>query len=305
MTKIFFSSLLIVVLTACSTTPSPSPTVFDASSLPEIVPTAEPPSRTGNPRTYEVFGKRYTVSGTSEGYRQQGIASWYGQQFHGRRTSSGPAFDMYAVTAAHKSLPIPTYVRVTRLDNGRSIIVKVNDRGPFVGDRIIDLSYAAAAKLDMVNKGTAPVEVVALAPYQYLPGFPYDNPNGQLAAAEPEARVPVRINQRLPAPAASDYELTPTFSIAHPPVAEAAFTTQTGAQPDTVYLQVGAFAARQNAEELQHHLQRSLGRPVKVDSTAGSLHKVRVGPLTGKADLEQTALRLTGLGVATPRVVIE
>ncbi|MDS4022087.1 MAG: septal ring lytic transglycosylase RlpA family protein [Candidatus Competibacter sp.] len=135
----------------------------------EPVPRVESPSRSGNPDTYVVFGRRYRVKETSEGYRETGIASWYGWDFHGRKTSSGPPFNMFDLTAAHKSLPIPTYARVTNLENGRSIVVKVNDRGPFIGERLIDLSYAAAARLEMLDQGTTRVEVAALEPYQYLP----------------------------------------------------------------------------------------------------------------------------------------
>ena len=116
-----------------------------------------------------VFGRRYRVKETSAGYREQGIASWYGRDFHGRKTSSGPPFNMFDLTAAHKSLPLPTYVRVTNLENGRNTVVKITDRGPFVGRRLIDLSYAAADRLGILQRGTAPVEVVALAPYQILP----------------------------------------------------------------------------------------------------------------------------------------
>ena len=135
----------------------------------EPVPRVESPSRSGNPDTYVVFGRRYRVKETSEGYRETGIASWYGWDFHGRKTSSGPPFNMFDLTAAHKSLPLPTYVRVTNLENGRNVVVKVNDRGPFVGRRLIDLSYAAAGRLDMLEQGTTRVEVAALEPYQYLP----------------------------------------------------------------------------------------------------------------------------------------
>lgn len=135
----------------------------------EPIPQVEPPSRTGNPDTYVVFGRRYRVKDTSEGYSETGVASWYGWDFHGRKTSSGPLYNMFELSAAHKSLPIPTYARVTNLENGRSIVVKINDRGPFVSDRLIDLSYAAAARLDMLDHGTARVQVAALAPYQYLP----------------------------------------------------------------------------------------------------------------------------------------
>lgn len=134
----------------------------DLASIGNAVPQDEPRSRYGNPDSYVVFGKRYHVMDSAVGYRQRGIASWYGSKFHGRRTSSGEAYDMYAMTAAHKSLPLPTYVEVTNLENGRRIIVKVNDRGPFHQNRLIDLSYVAAAKLGITRKGTGLVEVRAL-----------------------------------------------------------------------------------------------------------------------------------------------
>ena len=163
-------------LAGCSTVPDSQrpaspPLVLDAATTGEPVPRAEPPSRTGNADTYVVFGRRYRVKDTSEGYRERGVASWYGWEFHGRKTSSGPPFNMFELTAAHKSLPLPTYVRVTNLDNGRSTVVKVTDRGPFVGTRLIDLSYAAADRLGMLGRGTAPVEVAALEPYQTLPNL--------------------------------------------------------------------------------------------------------------------------------------
>lgn len=163
-------------LAGCSTVPdsqrpaSPPLNTLDAAATGgEPVPQTEPPSRSGNADTYVVFGRRYRVKETSAGYRERGTASWYGWEFHGRKTSSGPPFNMFDLTAAHKSLPLPTYVRVTNLDNGRSTVVKVTDRGPFVGTRLIDLSYAAAVRLGMEEQGTAPVEVVALEPYQFLP----------------------------------------------------------------------------------------------------------------------------------------
>ena len=132
--------------------------------IPDAIPQAEFKSRSGNPETYVIEGVTYRVMDTSDGYREEGIASWYGGYFHGRRTSSGDVYDMYLMTAAHTSLPLPTYVRVTNLDNGRSVVLRVNDRGPFVDDRIIDLSFAAATKLGMADQGTAEVEVVALDP---------------------------------------------------------------------------------------------------------------------------------------------
>lgn len=128
-----------------------------------VSPQINPPRASrGNPPEYEVMGRRYRVMDTGDNYRDTGVASWYGRKFHGRPTSSGERYDMFAMTAAHKTLPIPMWVEVTNQRNGRSVIVKVNDRGPFVDDRIIDLSYAAALELDMVEAGTAPVFVRAL-----------------------------------------------------------------------------------------------------------------------------------------------
>ena len=167
--------LIIFIVTGCSSVSAPKkpssqdadPTgSVDINSIPNAVPKREPKSKYGNPKSYEVFGKRYYVMESSEGFVEKGIASWYGTKFHGRRTSSGETYDMYAMTAAHKNLPLPTYVKVTNLNNGKHIIVKVNDRGPFHENRIIDLSYTAALKLDIVKKGTGLVEVVALEPGQ-------------------------------------------------------------------------------------------------------------------------------------------
>jgi rare lipoprotein A len=142
--------------------PPPPATPAPASPAQAPAPPAEPAPRAGNPPFYDVLGVRYFVRPDSEGYREQGVASWYGAPFHGRRTSSGDVYDMHDFTAAHKTLPLPSRVRVTNLDNGRSVIVTVNDRGPFVKDRLIDLSYAAAKELGIVQSGTAPVEVAAL-----------------------------------------------------------------------------------------------------------------------------------------------
>jgi rare lipoprotein A len=136
----------------------------DLSSIPDAVPRYEPRSKRGNPPFYTVLGKRYKVLDTAEGYLERGVASWYGPTFHGESTSMGEKYDMYAMTAAHTTLPLPTYVRVTNLSNGKSVVVRVNDRGPFAKNRIIDLSYTAAAKLDMIRDGTALVEVRALMP---------------------------------------------------------------------------------------------------------------------------------------------
>jgi len=130
--------------------------------IPDAKPKHEPKSKIGNPKSYTVFKKKYQVLPSSKGYVARGKASWYGKKFHGYHTSNGEVYDMYAMSAAHKTLPLPTYARVTNLDNGKSIIVKINDRGPFHEDRIIDLSYAAASKLGMLNKGTGNVEIKAI-----------------------------------------------------------------------------------------------------------------------------------------------
>ena len=135
----------------------------DISNVPDAVPRTEPRSRYGNPPYYEVYGQRYYVMPTGHGHVERGVASWYGEKFHGRRTSSGEPYDMYAMTAAHKTLPLPSYARVTNLSNGRSVVVRINDRGPFVDNRIVDLSYTAAQRLDMIGPGTAFVELEVLA----------------------------------------------------------------------------------------------------------------------------------------------
>ncbi|MFY9178560.1 MAG: septal ring lytic transglycosylase RlpA family protein, partial [Venatoribacter sp.] len=134
----------------------------DISTLAEPIPKEEPRSVLGNPASYKVLGKEYHVLKTAEGFRQRGEASWYGMKFHGHQTSNGEKYDVYQFTAAHKTLPLPSYVKVTRLDTGNSVVVRVNDRGPFHPGRVIDLSYAAAVKLGIDKAGTAPVEIVAL-----------------------------------------------------------------------------------------------------------------------------------------------
>ena len=169
---------LLAVLVACGSSPAPvasnngsrysikqdrAPTrQVDIASIPDVVPEPVKRTRAGNVSPYTVLGKTYTVMPTEEGYRERGVASWYGEKFHGHQTSNGEIFDMYKVSAAHKSLPIPSYLRVTNLDNNRSIVVRVNDRGPFHGDRIIDLSYAAALKLGYADRGTARVQLESI-----------------------------------------------------------------------------------------------------------------------------------------------
>ena len=161
---------IVLVLAACSTPRGggyykndgpPKRSRVDPATIRDAIPLAEPRSASGND-PYIVFGKTYVPLRDATGYQERGIASWYGKKFHGKRTSSGEPYDMYAMTAAHKTLPLPTYVRVTNLRNGRSAVLRVNDRGPFLHNRLIDLSYAAALKLDIVRTGTGVVEIEAL-----------------------------------------------------------------------------------------------------------------------------------------------
>ena len=167
---------LFTLLSGCSSTKQDGPPSYyvDASKVPDAVPKKEPLSKYGNMASYVVFGKRYHVMSQNKGkhYHEVGTASWYGTKFHKRYTSSGERYDMLAMTAAHKSLPLPTYVEVTNLKNHKKIIVKVNDRGPFESNRIIDLSYVAAKKLEMIGRGTALVSVKAITP-----GEAFEHPN--------------------------------------------------------------------------------------------------------------------------------
>lgn len=180
MVRILAATLISGFLTACGSAPpkpgsdadGPSAVVLDPAQIRDATPRPEPRARYGNHSPYEVLGKRYTVMDSGAGYTERGIASWYGSKFHGRKTSSGEPYDMHLATAAHRSLPLPTYAEVINLDNGRKVIVKVNDRGPFHPDRIIDLSYAAAIKLDMAAAGTARVEVRAISFDEPLPVQP-------------------------------------------------------------------------------------------------------------------------------------
>ena len=232
----------------------------------------------GNPPFYEVFGKRYYVLDSSAGYRERGIASWYGREFQGKPTSGGERYDMHDMTAAHKTLPIPTWVEVTNLENGRSVVVKVNDRGPFVDHRIIDLSYRAAQDLDMIRTGTARVQVRAL-------DSPNSAPETTTAASAPHSNG---------------------FSI----ISEAAADTPDPADLSTnrLFIQVGAFGDTDNAVKLVARLRRSgVANSFIVTSTEGRdpLHRVRVGPLASAAEFDRISADLRELGLTGVRLVVE
>ncbi len=175
--------LAIVLLAGCGGAPQREATP-DHSGIADAVPQVEPKARYGNMDSYVVFGRRYHTKDSSRNHVERGVASWYGKKFHGRKTSSGERYDMHQMTAAHKTLPLPSYVTVTNLDNGRQAVVKVNDRGPFHGNRVIDLSYAAAKKLDVVRKGTARVEVRSIDPRDHGGQPPQ---HARTAAAKPAA----------------------------------------------------------------------------------------------------------------------
>jgi rare lipoprotein A len=239
-------------------------------------------SSRGNPPFYEVHGKRYYVLATSDGFNERGVASWYGPKFHGKPTSGGEIYDMHAMTAAHKTLPIPTWVEVTNLANGKQVIVKVNDRGPFVDDRVIDLSYRAANELDMIAKGTARVRIRAL-------GAPVMEGPPALLARTGEAEAPRR-----------------GFSLISE--AQAGTLSDHGLAADELYVQVGAFSDRNNATNLVARLRRS-GFPdtflIAATDSRTPLYRVRIGPLEDADHFDRVTARLRSVGVQEARLVVD
>jgi rare lipoprotein A len=231
---------------------------MDISKIRDAVPKAEPRSRSGNPSSYSVLGRTYHVMGDSRGYKERGVASWYGTKFHGRRTSSGETYDMYAMTAAHKTLPLPTYVRVINLKNGREAVVKVNDRGPFHDNRVIDLSYAAATKLGITGTGTGLVEVQALDPAMGMPRPTRNN-------------IAIR----------SDAPL---------------------------FLQVGAFIDRNNAERLMARLRGPMNNLVRIQMAvnfAQTVYRVQIGPMRTIDQADSASMQLAQLGIRDMHLIVE
>ena len=272
-------------LAACggSTTKGDGPGTARIPDLPgDAVPKPEPRSRYGNGRDlgngpgYEVFGQWYSVMDSSAGYKERGVASWYGKKFHGNLTSNREVYDMYQMTAAHKSLPLPTYVRVKNLRSNKSIVVRVNDRGPFVGNRIIDLSYAAALKLDMVQDGTAMVEVTAIN---------FDNPPGDRPTSTPSQPT---------------LRSTPSVT-AEPELTSAVADTQ-------IYVQVGAFGERANAARRKSALaQFGLENAfIHEDSSSGAaLYRVRIGPVADVEQYDALVMELEKLGIKDPYLITD
>jgi rare lipoprotein A len=267
-------TLTVLLMAACAQFPTqdhgPARPV-DVSQVPNAIPRYEPRSPYGNPSSYTVAGQTYEVLPDCAGYHERGIASWYGSKFHGGRTSNGETYDMYAMTAASKVLPLPCYVRVTNLQNGNSVIVKVNDRGPFVANRIIDLSYAAASRIGMLGTGTALVDVTAVTPGEPSP------------PAGPGSNVPVDTG-------------APTT----------AATTGISQAPQ-IYVQVGAFANQSNAERVLQRLRAAAVNPafiLKEIQSGITFYKVRIGPISDVSHVDDLTAQLGGLGFANAQVVI-
>lgn len=274
-------SIAALLLSGCTSTSKPSsgsrysikhdhgPSApVDVSNVPDAVPKVEPKSRGGNKSTYKVLGKRYSVLPAADGYREIGGASWYGNKFHGHLTSNGETYDMYKMTAAHKSLPIPTYVKVTNLKNGRQVIVRVNDRGPFHKGRIIDLSYAAASKLGMLRSGTARVEVEAINPVTW---------NASKIIVSSATKV---APSTLSKPLSTD-------------------VTSKGVLAAGRYLQVGAYSLEASARKVASQLDSDFTMGTHVNSlerASGSLYRVLLGPVANRAEADNMIEKLTQRG---------
>ncbi|MGA9855463.1 MAG: septal ring lytic transglycosylase RlpA family protein [Gammaproteobacteria bacterium] len=265
---------IVCTMTACAQFPTqdhgPANPV-DVSQVPNAVPRYEPKSAYGNPSAYTVNDQTYHVLPSCTDYHERGIASWYGTKFHGGRTSDGETYDMYAMTAASKVLPLPCYVQVVNLENGKNVIVKVNDRGPFVENRIIDLSYAAAARIGMLGTGTALVDVTAVTPGEPLP------------TVGPGSNIPV------------------------PSGAPPASAASGGISKPQVFVQVGAFANSSNAEHVLQRLQVAAVKPAFIitESQEGiTFYKVRIGPLQDVSQVDALTGQLRSLGFPDAQVVI-
>ena len=282
--------------------------------------------KVGNP--YLVDGIRYEPMRSSLGYSEKGIASWYGEDFHGRASANGECYNMYAFTAAHKTLPLPTVVRVTNLENNKSIVLKVNDRGPFVRGRIIDLSYAAAQSLDVVRTGTAPVMVEAIGgPHHYAGGYNKSNVTEQvlvgkdtraetLASVAPnqlqeESLAPLSIQPQLSAKElAKQRRLVPppAKNLPEPPEYEdRVFTDTKPLKKAHVYVQVGAYSSLDNAAKQKAKLMDVYDTAAidKTESNGKQLLRVRVGPFHSVADADAALAKITESGFPEAQIKVE
>ncbi len=297
------------------------------ASIPDAVPRIEPYAR-ANMRPYSVMGRYYVPISDGRSFSQEGVASWYGRKFHGQRTANGERYDMYAMTAAHPTLPLPSYARVTRMDNGRSVIVRINDRGPFLHSRIIDLSYAAAAKLDYINHGSTRVRVEAITHDEIRLAQRRGTPLAgspaivSQASAAPSPRPAIRVGtaQSLSVESSSmptAQSETPdalavipvsgddSFGTPQPmPVTASAEPRQmavtstgppAGGFSSQIYLQFGAFSAASSAQGLAQRLNAQIGRvesrPAHIQEING-LHRVRIGPYPNRTEAVNAAVRI-------------
>lgn len=279
----------LLLLSACSTVrkDGPPPYNVDVSKIPDATPKVEARSKYGNLPSYRVFGKTYHVLASSKNYEAQGTASWYGTKFHAQRTSSGERYNMLSMTAAHKTLPLPTYVQVTNLRNGKKIIVKVNDRGPFEGNRLIDLSYVAAKKLGMLGHGTAYVDVKAIDPTRYDKNT-FDKPTHvqDFYLAQNGVRVPKT-----------------SHKIHHP----LHYAKNSHHQKSVLYLQVGAFKNKVLAENMKSRVGRVISSPIKVTQLADEkkLYHVQIGPIKDVPTANHITKQLKAVGLSTHQTLQE
>ena len=267
----------------------------DLNRIPEPQPKVEPRSQYGNKSPYTVLGESYRVLPSASGYVERGIASWYGNKFHGYTTSTFEKYDMYAYSAAHKTLPLPSYARVTNLENGRSVVVRVNDRGPFVQNRIVDLSYVAAVKIGVWPKGTAMVEVRAINPDAPDESF-RDSPERAESAACPDSATPSR----------SPGRSARGRCILHRDGVDSAAPGKT--PKPLLYLQVGAYGDRANAESAAAKLRAArLGdvRIVAAQVGGRSVQRVRLGPIRDVDEADRLTPQVRALGLGEPRVAID
>lgn len=241
------------------------------------VPKEEPVSKYGNPKSYKVMGETYKVKDTSKGYSEVGIASWYGKDFHGKRTSSGTPYNMHNYSAAHKTLPIPTYVKVTNLENGKSINVRVDDRGPFSKGRIIDLSYQAAKDLGVIAKGTAKVKVEALKPYQYL--------NGNKAAYG-HTYTPPPTETSFSDSRGDKIEVTNDNTYIPPSNQNGSYTVQ-----------LNAYSSEYNASNYQDQIRQAYNLPAEVHYD-GQFYRVIVHRYNNQRDAEEASFALKNQGLS-------
>jgi rare lipoprotein A len=287
--------------------PAPAEIPADVASIPDAVPQPEPLSSNGNPDSYEVYGDRYIVLKDARGYKERGYASWYGKKFHGQRTSSGEPYDMFKMTAAHKTLPIPCYARVTNLDNGKSVVVRINDRGPFHEGRIIDLSYTAAVKLGSLGKGSIPVEVEAIDPSMPVPSTQFAGTRAAPARPQPPAPAQPQLSlaTRLSAAPAAPSVVVPV----PPPVTAAAPTVivpPPAVPPSSHYLQAGLFNDPINAVTLREQLNGIgiLNVLLKSELRNGNnVNRVLIGPFIDDATLAAVRKRLSELQMSAVPVV--